>query len=191
MYVAGHTTNSVSVIDTRTSTLVEVISGFEDPSGVGYNSDTGNTYITNHGSNYVSIISGSTNKVIDTVTVGGGPVGAVFDPDNGNMYITNYEASTVSVIATRTPIQPPTQTTINSATDGNGNPVQDGGSTVSTSITLQVTATPGTNPMAGFECSLDGGTFSTCAKDNPATINFDDLAAGQQCFCAFQYKTRN
>ena len=61
-------------------------------------------------------------------------------------------------------IQPPTQTTITSAIDGNGNPVQNGGSTSSTSIKFQVTATAGTNAIAGFECSLDGSTFSTCAR---------------------------
>lgn len=45
---------------------------------------------------------------------------------------------------------------------------------------VQVTTSPCTNPIAGFECSLDGGSYSSCAKANPATINFDDLAAGQQ-----------
>ena len=66
----------------------------------------------------------------------------------------------------------PTQTTITSAIDGNGNPVQNGGSTNSRSITFQVTATAGTSPIAGFKCNLDGGAFDTCATTNPATISY-------------------
>ncbi len=102
MYVAGHSSNSVSVIDTRTNKLIDILAGFADPTGIGYNPATGNIYVGNEGSNYVSIISGSTNKVIDTVTVGTSPVSAVFNPDKGNGYITNYGSSTVSVISTTT-----------------------------------------------------------------------------------------
>ena len=111
--------------------------------------------------------------MVDTIQVGSRPYGITYNSANGNVYVANYGSDTVSVIATSTPIQPPSQTTINSATDGNGNPVQDGSSTVSTDITFHVTATPGTKPIAGFECSLDEEPFSTCANANPATINLD------------------
>jgi DNA-binding beta-propeller fold protein YncE len=96
---------------------------------------------------------GSTNTVVESIPVGefANPRGIAFNPNNNYMYVTNGGFSTVSVIATTTPIQ----TTINSATDGNGNPVDNGGSTVSTSITFQVTATSDSNPVAGFECSLE------------------------------------
>jgi YVTN family beta-propeller protein len=105
MYVAGHNSNTVSIIYTRTNKLIDTITAFKDPTGVGYNSDTHNIYVGNQDSNYVSIISGSTNKVIGTVTVGRGPVSPVFDPDNGNVYVTNFGTNedpnnTVSVIAT-------------------------------------------------------------------------------------------
>jgi hypothetical protein len=73
---------------------------------------------------------------------------------------------------------PPSHTTITSATDGN--PVQNGSSTVSTSITFRVKATPGTYPMAGFECSLDGSSFSNCPSTNPGTVTYNNLVAGQQ-----------
>ena len=79
-------------------------------------------------------------------------------------------------------IQPPTHTTITSATDGNGNPVQNGGSTSSTSIKFQVTATAGSNLLAGFECSLDGNLFSTCAAIIPGTVSYNNLTAGQHTF---------
>src|SRR5215472_12034396 len=88
----------------------------------------------------------------------------------------------VSVISTTTPVQPPTHTTITSATDGNGNPVQSGGSTVSTSVTFQVTATAGTNSLAGFQRSVDNSAFSSCATMNPAMISYNNLATGQHTF---------
>ncbi len=76
----------------------------------------------------------------------------------------------------------PTDTQITSAVDGNGNAVQNGGSTASTSITFQVTATAGSNPIAGYQCSLDGSTFSSCATTSPATISQNNLATGQHTF---------
>jgi hypothetical protein len=76
--------------------------------------------------------------------------------------------------------QSPLQTTITSATDGNGNVLQNGSTTFSTSISLQARATKGANPISGFECSLDNKPFSMCANTNPATINLNNLTAGQQ-----------
>jgi hypothetical protein len=54
------------------------------------------------------------------------------------------------------------------------------GSTVSTSITFHITATLGSNPIAGFECSLDAGSLFTCAITNPGTVIYNNLAAGQR-----------
>ncbi len=116
--------------------------------------------------------------------MGSGPVTPVYDPVNHNVYVTNYQTNevpgnTVSVIST-TPPAPP-NTSITSAIDGNGASVQNGGSTVSKSITFQVTATPGSNPIAGFECSLDTSQFSTCGTNtNPTTVSYNNLVAGQQ-----------
>ena len=79
-------------------------------------------------------------------------------------------------------MQPPNHTTITSVVDGNGAALQSGGSTVSTSITFQVTATPGTNPIAGFQCSLDNSQFTSCATTSLGTISYNNLAAGQHKF---------
>ena len=138
----------------------------------------------NQGSNYVSLINGSANQVIGSVTVGSGPVTPVYDPVHRNIYVTNYHSNeapgnTASVISTSTTSPP--NTVISSAIDGNNNPVQNGSSTVSTSIAFHVTATPGSNPIAGFQCSLDASHFSTCATDtNPGTVSYNNLGAGQQ-----------
>lgn len=48
------------------------------------------------------------------------------------------------------------------------------------SITFEVTATQGTNPIAGFECSLDNSPFSNCATYDQGTIRYNDLTAGEE-----------
>jgi YVTN family beta-propeller protein len=179
IYVAGHNANIVSIIDSRTNTLIGTLTGLPDPTGVGYDSANGNVYVGNQGSNFVSIISGETNKVIGTVTVGSGPVSPVFDPLNHNFYVTDFHSNeqpgnTVSVISTTSSAQPP-DTTITSVVDGNGAPVQNSGTTLSTSIQFTFTGTSSVG-VAGFECSLDGSTFSPCTS--PASFN--NLAAGVQ-----------
>jgi hypothetical protein len=114
--------------------------------------------------------------------VGSGPVTPVYDPVHRNIYVTNYQSNeapgnTVSVISTSTTSPP--NTLITSAIDGNNNSVHNGSSTVSTSITFQVTATPGSNPVAGFECSLDASHFSTCATNtNPGIVSYNNMAVG-------------
>ena len=183
IYAANHDTQVVSVIDSLTNNVINTITVGSDPSGVGYDPDNGDIYVGVHGGNYVAVINGLNNQVIGTVTVGSGPVTPVYDPVHHNVYVTNYQSNeapgnTVSVIST-TPPAPP-NTVVTSAIDGNNTPVQNGGSTVSTSNRLQISAIPGTNPVAGFECSLDGSAFSTCATTNPGTISYDNLVAGQQ-----------
>jgi YVTN family beta-propeller protein len=184
IYAANHDTQVVSVIDTSTNSVINTITVGSDPSGVGYDPDNGDIYIGVHDGNYVSIISGSDNQVIGTINVGSGPVTPVYDPVHHNVYATNYQTNeapgnTVSVISTTPPA--PLNTLINSAIEGNNNPVQNGGSTVSTSITFQVSATAGSNTIAGFECSLDSSQFSTCTTNtNPTTVSYNNLAAGQQ-----------
>jgi YVTN family beta-propeller protein len=186
IYAANHDTKFVSVIDTSTNSVTKTITVGPDPTGVGFDADNGVIYVGNQGSNYVSLIDGSSNQVTGTITVGSGPVTPVYDQVHHNVYVTNYNSNgapgnTVSVIST-TPPTPP-NTSITSAIDGNNNPVQNSGSTISTSITFQVSATPGSNPISGFECSLDNSAFSTCgANTNPnsGTVSYNNLGAGQQ-----------
>jgi hypothetical protein len=88
----------------------------------------------------------------------------------------NRDPTPASFSWTIATVTPPTKTTIISAVDGNRATVQNAGTTLSTSIQFTFTAMPGTNPIAGFECSLDGMAFSSCSS--PTAIN--NLAAGRQ-----------
>jgi YVTN family beta-propeller protein len=169
----------VYVIDGQTNKVTDTISVGQGPVGIAYDANNGNVFVSDINSDTVSVIDSTTNTVIGTIPVGNGLRGIVFNPNNNDTYVANQGSNTVSVIATTSYIQPPTATTITSATDGNGNPVKNDGFTASTSITFHVTTTQGTKSIAGFQSSLNGSSFSSCATSNPNTITYNNLAAGQ------------
>jgi YVTN family beta-propeller protein len=177
LYVTNSQSDDVSVISGQTNTVVgSPISVGQVPTAIAFDSANGKLYVTNFGSNNVSVISGSTNTVIgNPIPVGGGPFAVAFDSANGNIYVVNVSSETVSLISTIS-LQPP-HTTITSAVDGNNAPVQNGGTTTSSSIKIAFTATQGSNPIAGFQCSLDNSPFSSCSS--PAVFN---NLAGQHKF---------
>jgi len=90
----------------------------------------------------------------------------------------NRDPSPASFSWTITTVTPPSHTTITSAVDGNGAILQNGGTTTSSSVKIAFTAMQGSNPIAGFQCSLDNSPFFTCS--NPAAFN--KLAAGPHKF---------
>ena len=90
----------------------------------------------------------------------------------------NRDPTPASFSWTIATITPPTKTTITSAVDGNGATVQNGGTTTSSSIKIAFTVMQGSNPIAGFQCSLDNSPFSSCS--NPAVFN--NLVAGPHRF---------
>jgi YVTN family beta-propeller protein len=128
----------VYVIDGQTNKVTDTISVGQGPVGIAYDANNGNVYVSDINSDTVSVIDSTTNTVVDTITVGSRPSGIAFNPSNNDMYVANYGSNTIFVIATITHIQPPTVITITSATDGNGNLVQNGGFTASTPITFHV-----------------------------------------------------
>jgi YVTN family beta-propeller protein len=172
---------TVSVISGKTNTVIgNPIPVGSGPEGIAFDSANGNLYVVNSGDNpgTVSVISGQTNTVIGSpIPVGNLPQFIAFDSANGNMYVTNRADGTVSVISTLSSQTPP-DTTITSAVDGNRATVQNAGTTLSTSIQFTFTATPGTKPIAGFECRLDNSAFSPCTS--PTTLT--NLPAGKHNF---------
>ena len=179
MYVDNSGSNTVSVINSNNEVITTINVGFS-PQGIAYNSANNNMYVSNYRSNTVSVINTSNNTVVATIPVGPFPQAIAYNSANHDMYVANFGSNTVSVIATNTPVHPPSGTTITLAADGNGNTVQNQSSTVSTSITFQVTATKGTNPLAGFQCSLDSIAYEPCTVTDSGLITYNNLAAGQQ-----------
>ena len=68
----------------------------------------------------------------------------------------------------------PPDTTINSATDGNNNSVNNGGNSSSTSMTFTFSGSDIGVGLDRFECSIDGSSFSAC--DTP--VQFTSLSLG-------------
>ncbi|GAA4316042.1 hypothetical protein GCM10023149_12880 [Mucilaginibacter gynuensis] len=101
-YVANYGSNSVTVISTKTKTVVTTIPVGNNPFGVSASIDGGLVYVTNKGSNTVSVISTATNTVINTINVGRAPQGVVVSPDGARLYVANSMDNTVSVINTLT-----------------------------------------------------------------------------------------
>jgi len=91
-YVANAVSNTVSVIDTTNNTVIETISGFQNPSsfhhGVAITPDGRYVYVTNVTSaNALSIIDTTTNTMIDTLEVGRYPGPLAIAPDGAYAYV--------------------------------------------------------------------------------------------------------
>ena len=98
VYVANFNSNTVSVIDPSTNTVVATIPVGTNPVGIAFNPNNGDLYVTNADDNNVSVIDGTTNTVTATIPVGNGPFDVAFNPNNGDLYVTNADDNNVSVI---------------------------------------------------------------------------------------------
>ena len=101
-YITNTDSNTVSVIDTATNTVIATVNVGSYPFGVAVNPVGTKIYVPNEGSNDVSIIDTATNTVTATVKVGFGPHGAAVNPEGTKVYVTNYGDNNVSVIDTAT-----------------------------------------------------------------------------------------
>lgn len=85
--------------------------------------------------------------------------------------------STTLTVTTQTSETTPPDTSIDSATDGSGAAVVDGGTTSSTSITFTFSGTDNV-AVASFECSFDAAVFSACTSPQ----SFSDLSVDSHAF---------
>ncbi|HKP99888.1 MAG TPA: YncE family protein [Actinomycetes bacterium] len=98
IYVANFSSNTVSVINGQTNTVVaEVPVGFF-PIGVAVNEATNTIYVANATDNTVSVISGQTNTAVATIPVGSFAEWVAVNPLTNTVHVTNALDSTVSVI---------------------------------------------------------------------------------------------
>ena len=112
VYVANSFSDTVSVIDTRTNTVVDTdpttdgvnpIPVGDAPTGVAAAPDGSRVYVTNRLDDTVSVINAATNSVVGLpIAVGRDPWGVAVTPDGGRVYVANRASNTVSVIETRT-----------------------------------------------------------------------------------------
>jgi YVTN family beta-propeller protein len=98
VYVANQGSNTVSVINGTTNSVVSTLNVGIRPTIVRVNSVTNRIYVTNQNSNDVSVIDGTTNTVIATVNVGTMPSSIRINPNTNLIYVTNQNSNNVSVI---------------------------------------------------------------------------------------------
>ena len=98
-YVTNDVSNSVSVINTTTNTVVATIPVGLNPKGIAVKPDGSRVYVANYSSNTISVINPINNSV---TSIGGfaGPVGVSFNRTGSRAYVTNNTNNTVSVIDT-------------------------------------------------------------------------------------------
>jgi YVTN family beta-propeller protein len=112
MYVTNFSSNTVSVIDSNTNTVIATISmpSGSNPSGVVFDSGDGEIYVTNFfqtgvgsggvgGGGIVSIIDDNTNTIVDNLLVDSAPEDIVVDSGTGQIYATDFLSNTVDVIS--------------------------------------------------------------------------------------------
>ena len=101
-YVGNSYSDSVSVIDTATNTVVDTVVGVDYPAGIAIAPDGAYAYIVGSDSNSVSVIDTATNAIVQTVVVGSLPDGIAITPDGAYVYTANWLSQDVSVIDTAT-----------------------------------------------------------------------------------------
>jgi YVTN family beta-propeller protein len=96
-YVANFRSNTVSVIDSDTNTVIKDIHVRDGPRFIEALAGGGDVYVANFRSNTVSVIDSDTNTVIKNITVGDRPrfIEALA---GGDVYVANSGSDSVSVI---------------------------------------------------------------------------------------------
>jgi len=102
-YVANFGSNTVSVIDTTSDTIVKTIPVGRGPTGVALTPDGAFAYVANYNDGTVSVINTSSGKVVgNPIQVGNQPLFVTISPNGASVYVTNYVDGSVSVISTAT-----------------------------------------------------------------------------------------
>ncbi|MEK6742678.1 MAG: beta-propeller fold lactonase family protein [Nitrospirota bacterium] len=106
LYVVNSASNTVSVVDTLTNTIIPsaTLSGFNDPVSAVFDPATSKLFVTNQGANTVSAINMSTGARSE-IPVDTGPFRLALDSAAQRLYVTNYNSgvgNTVSAINTST-----------------------------------------------------------------------------------------
>ena len=97
-YITNSGSNSVSVIDTATDTVVATIPVGTEPLGVAVNATATRVYVTNRGSATVSVIEAATHSVVASVPVGAEPAGVAVNRAGTRIYVANFAANALTVI---------------------------------------------------------------------------------------------
>ncbi len=102
VYVANFGSDSVSVIDSHTNTVIETITGITAANGIAHDALHNMLWVTNYNTDQVTPIEindeATSFTALPGVDVGNGPWGVVYDPIYGYLYVANSLDDSVSVI---------------------------------------------------------------------------------------------
>lgn len=99
-YVTNQLSNTVSVVDTSTETVVGTISGFSQPFAVAVNATGTRLYVSNLGDNTVREIDTQTLQTLWSYTVLPRPFGVAVRPQGDRVYVSNIDSGRISVLDT-------------------------------------------------------------------------------------------
>jgi YVTN family beta-propeller protein len=101
-YVANEGSNTVSVINTQTDTIVASIPVGNDPAGIAITPDSSRAYVTNFLAGNVSVINTQANAVVGAqIALPSSPNLIAITPDGSHAYVTNQFPPSVSVLDTQ------------------------------------------------------------------------------------------
>jgi YVTN family beta-propeller protein len=102
VYVANYDSNSVSVIDSTTNTVLHTLTGITSANGVAYDQTQNIIWVTNYELNLLTPIQaneGATDFVVlPAIRVGQGPWGVAYEPVHNYVYVANSLDNSVSVV---------------------------------------------------------------------------------------------
>ena len=94
IYVANLFSDTVSVIDGNTNTVLTNVTVGDYPEALAVNQKTNTIYVVNRDKN-VSVIDGNTNTVLTNVTVGDYPLGIAVNPNTNMIFVTSHNYTSV------------------------------------------------------------------------------------------------
>ena len=102
IYVGNLGSDNVSVLDSRTNTVIGTIPVGDGPSAMAIAPDGSRAYVVNQNSDSVSVIDLATNTTLGApIPVGDGPSAIAITPDGSRAYVAIRNTNSVSMIDTR------------------------------------------------------------------------------------------
>ncbi|WP_394237387.1 beta-propeller fold lactonase family protein [Niallia oryzisoli] len=102
VWVANVNADTVSVIDTKTNTLVKTIKVGDVPNEVAVSPDSKWVFVANVESDLVSVIEIETLQVVKTVQTGDGPHGVTVSPNGTELWVSSRNSNDITIINTET-----------------------------------------------------------------------------------------
>lgn len=168
-YIANSDSNSVSIINTTTNSVVGTIKVPGFPEGVAACSKTAKVYISDFQNGTVSVIDANNNVVSNTIAVGNNPLGICVTPDGSKVFVVNSFSNNVSIIDGNSDKVIGTVSVgtkpVGIATNADGSEIyvtntgSNSVSVINTQTASLSTAIPVGNYPYGLALSADGGTL--------------------------------